>query len=305
MMTYSMVKIVENSIIPYVESISPAIKLKVEEDALENALLLQINGYVLSDDWKYLSDLIQLSSNPMERKMRVVEVSEAQRHQSTRYEFEFLFTLDSKSLDYIEDRRHKNPKKDVVLKFNLVVALLHHTMKMGDYTPSPLQGECQQIFSTIGKSFRANANLNMLIPNPSNEELFIHTVHQITLSQTIGASAWETDFQAPLGIGKYVVVDLSEQQSVSLAEKTLTEVESTFKDRLSKAYRIVPKMEQQLKLGIIKTVMIESRELVELFKKDVTRFIKRILSESTHLEEKKTLSFTELISKLWEYSNKG
>jgi hypothetical protein len=303
--SYSMLKIIENSIIPYLESISPAIKVRVEEDAQKDALLLNIDGYVLSDDDKYLSNLIQLSSNPEENRVRVAGVSERQTYHSTRYQFEFCFAIDSKSLDYIEDRRHKNPKEDVVLKFNLVVTLLRHTMKMGDYTPRPIQGE-QYILSTIGRSFRANANLNMLVPgaaNPGGEEIFVHSVHQITLLHTIGASTWEINFQKALGIGKYAVVDLSEQQSASLTEKTLTGAESTFKDRLSKAYRILPKMEQQVRLGNWETVMIESRELVELFKKDVTKFVKEMISKTTQLEEKKTLSFTEMIDKLWDYAN--
>jgi len=301
-----MPKIIENSIIPYLESISPAIKVRVEEDAPEDALLLKIEGYVLSDDDKYLSNLIQLSSNPKENRVRVEGVSDRQRYQSARYEFEFFFAIDSKSLDYIEDRRHKNSKKDVVLKFKLGVSLLRHTMKMGDYTPRPLQGEQQQILSTIGNSFRANANLNMLVPgtaNPGSEEIFVHTARQITLSHTIGASSWESDFQRVLGIGKYFIVDISELQLESLAEKALTEAENTFKDRLSKSYRILAEMEQEVRLGNWKTVIIESRELIELFKKDVTKFVKEMISKTTQLEEKKTLPFTELIGKLWDYAN--
>ncbi len=98
-----MPRIVENSIIPYFQSIPPAIKVRIEEDVQQDALLLRIDGYVLSDDDKYLSNLIQLSSNPEENRVRVAGVSERQRYQSTRYEFELFFAIDSKS-HFVYDR---------------------------------------------------------------------------------------------------------------------------------------------------------------------------------------------------------
>jgi hypothetical protein len=299
-------KIVENSLIPYVESVPPSIKLNIEEDVEDDVLFLKVDGSVFSDDGKYLTNLVQLSSKPVEKRVRIQGVSENQKYQSTRYEGEFLFVLDSKLLDHIEDIRQKNLKKDVLFKFDLSVTRLRHNIRMGDYTPRPLRGDEQYILSTIGRSFRANANLNMLVPgsvNTGNEELFVYSVHQITLTHTIVASGWERDFQQPLGVGKFVVVDFSEQNLTSLAEKPLTEIERGFSDRLTKAYRILPKMEQQVRLGNWETVMVQSRELVELFKKDVTSFIKELVSKTTHLEEKNTLSFTDFIGKLWEYAN--
>src|SRR4051794_26331710 len=123
-----MPKIVENSITPYIESISTAFKLKIEEDTPDDVLLLKVEGSVFCDDDKYLSTLIQLSSIPKEKSIRVTGVSERQPYQSSKCEFEFLFTIDNKSLDYIEDRRQKNPKKDVIFKFSITVTRLRHSI---------------------------------------------------------------------------------------------------------------------------------------------------------------------------------
>ena len=76
----------------------------------------------------------------------------------------------------------------------------------------------------------------------------------------------------------------SEQNLTALVEKPLTEVEKRFSDRLTKAYGILPKMEEQVRLRNWETAMVQSREIVELYKKDVTSFIKEMVSETTHLE---------------------
>jgi vacuolar-type H+-ATPase subunit B/Vma2 len=90
----------------------------------------------------------------------------------------------------------------------------------------------------------------------------------------IGSGQWISDFQKSLGIGKFLITPISPNTLKDIPEQQLTEDEIKFRKRLVKAYQTLSEMERLLRIGEWGSVVKQSRELLELFEKDETRFIK-------------------------------
>ncbi len=298
-----MVIIVPASVVPYTNSIAPAIKLSVIETVQQNTLLLRIDGQVFAEDGKYLANLIELPLPPSNLTMRAKGLSDYQPYQMITYKSELMFTLDKKSLDYIENVRQKNKKHDVVFKFTIHITFLSHDIAVGDYSSRDTQMG-KVILSSWQQPSRAETNLNMLVPTSTALQLFNYQISQLdNHPYTISSSDWVNDFQEYLGIGKFMIIEIPEPELVNVSDTQLTQEQKNFKERLDKAYTILPKMELELKRGEWGDVVKLSRELLELFKKDVTQFIKDTVSKTTGVDERTAGALTMAIDNLYSYAN--
>jgi hypothetical protein len=61
-------------VLPYVDSLVPAIKIKVEESIPSNTVLFKIDGVVMSSDCKFISRLIDLPSETNIQRTEVIDL---------------------------------------------------------------------------------------------------------------------------------------------------------------------------------------------------------------------------------------
>jgi hypothetical protein len=62
-------------VLPYVDSLVPAIKIKVEETIPSNTVLFKIDGVVMSSDCKFISRLIDLPSETNIQRTEVIDLA--------------------------------------------------------------------------------------------------------------------------------------------------------------------------------------------------------------------------------------
>ena len=127
-----MVSIVQ--VLPYVDSLVPAIKVKVEESIPSNTVLFKIDGVVMSSDCKFISRLIDLPSETNIQRTEVIDLARGAYRKIVTSK-DLIFTLDKSVIDYIEELRYNHPNGSVVLRFELNVVLLLHELRLGGFKP--------------------------------------------------------------------------------------------------------------------------------------------------------------------------
>lgn len=114
---------------------------------------------------------------------------------------------------------------------------------------------------------------------------------------TIRSSDWINDFQEPMGIGRFFIVEVPTPELNAIDVTALSGEHKNFIDRLNKAYETIEEMEQDLRNGEWGNVVMKLRN-IELFKVNFTNFIKKMISETTSIEEVKAGELTLAIEKL-------
>jgi hypothetical protein len=196
-----------------------------------------------------------------------------------------MFSLDEKSLDYIESRRHKTRNADVVLYIILKSTVLKSQIRLGHYrTIAKSDGDI--VVSCHDNPDRSNDNLNILVDEKDNGQktLLSYKITEEKTKYTIKASDWINDYQEFLGIGKFLIVEVPQPKIDDTITATLTDDQRIFKERLDAAHNTLQEMESELRNGEWGNVVAKLRD-IELFKKErVTKFIRRMISQSTTME---------------------
>lgn len=300
-----MVAIVQESVRVYSESVLPAIKLRIQETFPDDVILLGIEGNVQSDDGKHITILFQIPpTNRDDRQIYARGISDYRQQQNRQsYERDLYFTLTEKVLDYLEERREKNAKHDVILGFNIVVTFMQHSIAMGDYAPVKTQG-AELIAKSFQKPYRADTLMNMLVPKDTSGQIITFSQYSQPVSYAIKSSDWVNDFQKPFGIGSFLVVEVPLVELPKIDANKLTPEQKTFKERLDKAYELLPEMEKELRKGEWGDVVKSSRGVFEVFKKgDISQYMKDMITTTTSLNGKSADALKMSIDNLYGYSN--
>jgi|GEM_PF-1717085 len=305
MFAKNMVEIIQDSVVPYTQSVVPAIKLTIRETVSYNEILLRLDGIVLSDDNKFVANLIPLTTKPSQVRIDIRSLGDFSSTNQTTYINDMIFILDKKALDYIEEARFANKKRDVVLKFDFNEIRLTHNLKIGLYNKVrfpqfPNQDSIVSVTSPM-QADQSDMNLRMLVAEQSN--LFVYNFSNSIVSYTIRASDWVNDFQGPLGLGNFLVVEIPQPETLNVPRTTLTQEQQDFADRLQKASEILKSMELELNKGEWGNVVEKSRGLLELLRRDMKGIIKKMIASTTSMDEQKAGSLTESIDKLFGYAS--
>ena len=202
----------------------------------------------------------------------------------------------------MEGLRYNHPNGSVVFRFELNVILLLHGFRIGGYKPQALNVKEPAILSSPYDPIKPDNNFNILV-TPETHSIFNHNVTHDVKEYEIASGKWISDFQKPLGIGNFLITPITPNTLVDIPEQKLTQDEIKFRNRLVKSYQTLSEMERFLKMGEWGGVVKQSRELLELFKKDETRFIKETLVQTTSILEEKSQSFVDGIGKLYDYAH--
>jgi len=211
---------------PYDNSISPALSITIEVALTKfREGILSVQGRLESDDGKILSNLIEVEQktpNPIEIGAR--GSSWDSKFQETTCTLTLVAPLEKKAVDYIEDRRLTDRKRDVHLKLDLNVksvvnkAEISHMHRVEPPTPRYPSIKFQSasgrkidgapiLYGYDSKFTSSYTNLWVLSGNGSPVFLalgFENLKHELR----IAATDWIHDFAPRLELGEFFIVEI-------------------------------------------------------------------------------------------------
>ncbi len=300
---------------PFDKSIVPGICVTVEHEYEENVVAVVTSGYAVAADRKIVGDLVPLAAEipaSQERSDTLWQyapdsVSAQARRQQTQLQQEYFCALGGRTLEHLENLRLTDPKKDVHISFILTSIFTRVDVKMGDFAQGQnMGGNNFSVISSYGQGNRSNSNLRILVG--PEQRLFEVRRLASKLSHIIKASDWIHDFAPTLGLGRFLVVEILQPDVASIEASALAGEVKEFLDRLDRAGGILGQMGKDLKGGEWREVVRKSREFWELFHQEsnqlhVRDFIKRLVTETTGIEDDKSGNMVQGISRLYGYAS--
>ena len=119
----------------------------------------------------------------------------------------------------------------------------------------------------------------------------------------IPSSDWLHDFQEPLGIGRFMVIEIPDPRLLDDSLKYGSDELKTLIERIDSSQKIFKTMERLLTEGEWGRVIEESRKFFELYTKNVKGNIKKLIEKSTGISEESATKLTTALDNLEDYSN--
>ena len=130
--------------------------------------------------------------------------------------------------------------------------------------PSKIRLKCN-------KSVTESTPIRILVSG-DYDQLLECQVKRLRKSYTVRSSDWINDFQEPMG--RFFIVEVPTPELNAIDLTALSGEQKNFIDRLNKAYETIEEMEQDLRNGEWRNVVMKLRN-IELFKVNFTNFIKK------------------------------
>ena len=290
------------------DSVVPAIKMNFNLTLEYNEIPVNITAELLSEDNKFLANLSRIGRSQNSSVVKVVQVffnTDMPQANQSEYAYEMVAQLSKESLDYIEKTRERNKKKDVVFRIRTVVEYFKVVIELGNFQRNRIQGHNPPQDAVTFPTGNQTADPAIrILTSPSNTYPFsISKYVPKDFPITIPSSDWISDFQVPLGIGRFMLIDVP---LISFEEVAALSGIGDFKiliERINKAKEVLETMEKYLREGEWNLVVSKSREFFELFAKEVKGKIKELIQESTGLEEEPATKLTTAFDNLEDYSS--
>jgi hypothetical protein len=226
---------------PNTNSLIPEVLFGVHAKHSTKYLPIDISGNLSGTDGKIIGRVYQQLSNGSQQILYAMGIAEKE---ITPYYY-FSCVLHESALEYIEDLRQKNQKRDIYLKLRL------HFKVLESKIPSNLAG-----VTTI--------QLEMEV-----KELLIDIV--------IPSSDWAHDFLPAFGKGKYLVLEIPQPNIINGSTFILK--------KLNEAVDSIPRMQKDLLSGEWSGVIKESRPIWELVNDKTSKDLHGYLSQSGFSDE--------------------
>lgn len=236
---------------PNRSSISSELLLNVQINYTPTAFLpINISGEIVAQDGIKLA---QIYEKPTSGNQTSLIANNGQHEADATHYHYFGASLGERALEYIEEMRQSNTKKDIHLKLNILFKVLSTYLNA---TPST-----QNIFHSISSK---------------DMHLFSTETAELTTTVTISASDWVHDFLPAFGKGKYILLEMP---SLEMNKST-----SFIEEKVKKAIEAVPRMHKELLSGEWGEVIEKSRPIWELVNERALR------EDSSELKEYLTRS---------------
>jgi hypothetical protein len=205
-----MMNIDHKSIKVYKESVTPSINFTVSENLEDDTILLKVEGIVLGADWKYIASIVELPDIKIRGYPTTIDgrlITQASKAISIMTDNndndnnknnllsktkplrlvrqEFLFTLNKKILDHIEELRQKSKNNDVILYFVFRSSYIKHSLKLSAYTTKTLQ-----------ENYKADPKI--LVTQDKENKVLFHMVDEFRRQVIIPSNEWINNFQEQL-----------------------------------------------------------------------------------------------------------
>jgi hypothetical protein len=216
-----MMNIETESIKVYKDSVIPAISFTVSDSLENDTILYKVDGIVLSADWKYIANIIELPDIQVRnyptvdgrlRKQvsKVISISNENDDddnnnnkksitKTPRVEKrELMFTLNKHIIDHMEKLRQRSKNNDVILYFVLQVSYLQHLLKLGLYSSKFIEDGSNIIVLSDVRTEHDNINLRILVNRDKENRLLFHMVDEFRRQVIIPSNEWDNSFQGLL-----------------------------------------------------------------------------------------------------------
>jgi hypothetical protein len=224
-----MLNIDKYSIKVYKQSIFPAITFAVTDNQLEeDAIPIKIDGIVLSLDWKYIANLVELPDvqvrdNPLVDGRMITYTSTVKPDmgisaatqkdnnsdvtKTKSYKTEFVFTLNDKILEHIEHLRQQHKNKDMILYLIFKLAYLKHSITFRSYPIKHAENNNDMARisddNRLERDIKRNNSVQKILvkENKKNDAdgLIFYIVDQFRRQIIIPSDDWTDNFLSQLG----------------------------------------------------------------------------------------------------------
>jgi len=293
---------------PFVESISPALLINLKL-AYEKRLgsIISISGSLMSEDGKVLSKLVDAKEfgkgyetlgEIMARRSYYDKLLGKKEEPS----IPMVAFLNREVLDYIDEVRDRNPKKDVIFKLKVRFRFLapHASIAhLHEKTPQEYGLEAEKGETLITYKYSSefvSDRTNLWVISGESGPVFLRVEDRVEeFSRRIPAQDWIHDFAPFLGIGKYLVVELPIPEPIKISGELA--------NRIEEASKSLDKMKEDLLACEWNRVIEDSRPVFELFRKYGRKLVKEILTREGYTEEA-IKNLINSIDSLFHYSSK-
>lgn len=285
-----MIKLQEHSLRPVKDSIMPALEFSVVGQKVNNQILIDATGNAFTENNKYISALDRVNNIwPDKFQLRIPRLNDNHDY-NTQSEFtvKFILTLNKELLDYIDNIRQKNSKKDVILniKINLIF------LKFDLFLYRNADKNVKDILPVN------NSNLMMLICN--SDSCFEQNSIEENLQLPIKSSDWVQEFAPVLGLGNFLVMEIPilNQEEVKISSDGFNDLCKKINDASGKLNNI----KSLLIKGEWNRVVEDSRQIWEFLQKSGDTIIPQLISETTGISNDKSKQIKEAIDKIYGYA---
>jgi hypothetical protein len=272
-----------SSFAPLNNSVRPGFELKGTLSAQRDEIISHVWGELLTNDGVLLSDLKfreywnSQPNRPLVTDIYSPYISDTSEGRRNHFSFQITLTatVDENVIDFIEKIREKNPKKDVIFTMKINVSYFKIHIRAGEYNVGLVPNAGNTKFVILADSRtkeQNNTNLKMLVSESQqgNNLTFSSLVETVTIVKTIASSDWVNDFQVPLGVGKFLLVEIIQPgtRTDGVERNNLDAGEKRLAQRLLEAQNKLQSIEELLRVGEWGKVVKDSVELFEILKRD-------------------------------------
>jgi hypothetical protein len=297
---------------PYPNSVEPALQFNFEARYDGFEALLSVEGVLLAADEKVLAPILTAIPGTRESSQLVGSIAARGSIKDNRIRegkghlLSLWAPISQRALDYIEELRSKDPRREAKMKLRLtlrVVTSAAEVCHLNEIGPAghPFESLRSEGLSLVTYKYNPNysserGNLWVISGRDSPVFLEFREFYQ-EIPVTIPSSNWMLDFAPYLGLGRFMVVELS----LPRLEDIPKDAPSDFAERLSEAINALSEMEEKIKEGDWNEVGEKARPVIELLRDKDT--ICSILTKYGYPSEVAELFF-KVLKKFFEYASK-
>ena len=284
-----MIKLQEHSLRPVKDSIMPALEFSVFSKIFNNQILIDATGNAYTENNKYISALNRVDNILPDRfQVRIPKLNDKQDYTQSKFTVKFILPLNKELLDYIDNIRQKNSRKNVILNVKINLIFLNFDLLL---------------YRNADKNVKDilpinNPNLMMLICN--SDSCFEQNSIEENLQLTIKSSDWVQEFAPVLGLGNFLVVELPilNQEEVKISSDGFNDLCKKINDASGKLNNI----KSLLIKGEWNRVVEDSRQIWEFLQKSGDTIIPQLISDTTGISNDKSKQIKEAIDKIYGYA---
>ncbi len=208
---------------------------------------------------------------------------------TSEYIVKFILPLNKELLDYIDNIRQKNSRKNVILNVKINLIFLNFGLLL-------YRNADKNVKDILPVN---NHDLMMLICN--SDSCFEQNSIEENLQLTIKSSDWVQEFAPVLGLGNFLVMELPiiNQEEVKISSDTFSDLCKKINDASGKLNNI----KSLLIKGEWNRVVEDSRQIWESLQKSGDTIIPQLISTTTGIDKDKSKQIKEAIDRIYGYAS--
>ena len=218
---------------PFEDSIPPGISFEIETTHIKfQEAIIGIEGCLASDDGKILAKVVEVvSKQPRSGEIGARESIHDPQFKETVYNSTLIAPLEKKALNYIEERRMDNEKRDVFFTLRLNIRTIESRAKISHlHEIDPRSITTRPVEVTRHSGVKTRANLIAYVHDPdfyserrnrwvisgNNGQVFLNILSQSRekVGIRIPSTDWIHDYAPKLELGEYFIVEIPKGEKV-------------------------------------------------------------------------------------------